>query len=78
MLLYNQLLCVLVLLVARLVNALVPFVLGGIVHVFEEGSSTSPWPYLFLYVALRFLQGSGGLAALIDVRAVYPFWCSLF
>jgi hypothetical protein len=44
-----------------------PFALGEIVRIFEGGSDRSIWPVLFLYVTLRFLQGSGGLAALRDV-----------
>lgn len=57
----------LILLTGRLINALVPFTLGEAVKVFEEGSVRSPWPYLFAYVGLRFLQGSGGLNAVRDV-----------
>lgn len=63
------------LLLGRVVNAAVPLVLGQLVDIFEKqfGSEPPPvvqsfWPYLLLYIALRFLQGSGGLAALRDVR----------
>ena len=56
--------------IGRFVNFLVPLVFAEIVKIFEEGSKVSPWPYLFGYVALRFLQASGGLAALRDVSAV--------
>lgn len=44
-----------------------PFTVGELIKVFEKRSSYSMWPLLFLYVTLRFLQGSGGLAALRDV-----------
>ncbi|OBZ68102.1 ATP-binding cassette sub-family B member 6, mitochondrial [Grifola frondosa] len=60
------LLCMLLIVVGRVVNFLVPLVFAELVRVFEEGSRVSPWPYLFAYVALRFLQASGGLAALRD------------
>ena len=53
--------------VGRVVNVLVPVVFAQLVRIFEEGSKVSPWPYLGAYVALRFLQSSGGLAALRDV-----------
>ncbi|OJT12750.1 Heavy metal tolerance protein [Trametes pubescens] len=59
-------LCFLVMLVGRVVNFLVPLVFAQLVRIFEEGSQTSPWPYLGAYVALRFLQATGGLAALRD------------
>lgn len=44
-----------------------PFTLGELLKVFEKRSDYSMWPLLLLYVVLRFLQGSGGLAALRDV-----------
>ena len=50
-------------------NLLVPWVFARVVQIFEEHSDTSIWPYLLAYVGLRFLQSSGGLAALRDVRA---------
>ncbi|KAJ3819599.1 mitochondrial half-size ABC transporter [Lentinula raphanica] len=59
-------LCILILILGRFVNALVPYTLGELIKVFENRSSYSMWPLLLLYVALRFLQGSGGLAALRD------------
>ncbi|KAI0915776.1 hypothetical protein AcW1_003720 [Taiwanofungus camphoratus] len=59
------LLCIVVVVVGRIVNIMVPFVFAELVHLFEEGSYTNVlWLYLFAYVGLRFLQGSGGLAAL--------------
>ncbi|KAK0195216.1 mitochondrial half-size ABC transporter [Armillaria mellea] len=64
------LVCVAILLVGRVVNVAMPFALGELVSILEDRSSDrSPWPVLFLYVALRFLQGSGGLAAIRD-----SFW----
>ncbi|KAI0661121.1 hypothetical protein C8Q70DRAFT_932186 [Cubamyces menziesii] len=59
-------LCFLIMVVGRVVNFLVPLVFAQLVRVFEEGSKVSPWPYLGAYVGLRFLQASGGLAALRD------------
>lgn len=58
--------CIFLVVIGRFVNFLVPLVFAEIVKIFEEGSKVSPWPYLFGYVALRFLQASGGLAALRD------------
>ncbi|CCL98348.1 uncharacterized protein FIBRA_00343 [Fibroporia radiculosa] len=59
------LLCIIVVVVGRLVNIMVPFVFAELVHMFEEGVYASTlWVYLFVYVGLRFLQSSGGLAAL--------------
>ncbi|KAJ4494046.1 hypothetical protein C8J55DRAFT_500474 [Lentinula edodes] len=58
--------CILILLCGRFVNAIMPFTVGELIKVFEKRSSYSMWPLLFLYVTLRFLQGSGGLAALRD------------
>ncbi|KAJ7782869.1 mitochondrial half-size ABC transporter [Mycena metata] len=60
------LLCIILILVGRVVNAGIPFALGEIIRIFETGSERSVWPILLLYVMLRFLQGSGGLAALRD------------
>ncbi|KAJ7039240.1 mitochondrial half-size ABC transporter [Mycena alexandri] len=60
------LLCIILILLGRVVNAGIPFALGEIIRIFETGSDRSIWPILLLYVMLRFLQGSGGLAALRD------------
>ncbi|KAH9026666.1 hypothetical protein EDB83DRAFT_2424942 [Lactarius deliciosus] len=60
------LLCVFLLIVGRFVNVAVPYLLAELVSVFEQGVNRSPWPYLFGYVFLRFLQSSGGLPALRD------------
>ncbi|KAI0044969.1 hypothetical protein FA95DRAFT_1522067 [Auriscalpium vulgare] len=59
-------LCVLVLVIGRFVTFAVPWVLGELISVFENDSSRSPWAYLLAYVGLRFLQSSGGLAAVRD------------
>lgn len=49
-----------------------PYTLGALVGAFEDPArGRSPWPYLFAYVGLRFLQGSGGLSALRDVRVIH-------
>ena len=69
----SQLLCVLVLILGRFVNVAVPFIFAYLVSVFEEGVTSPPWLYLFGYVGLRFLQGSGGLAALSDVSRACSF-----
>ncbi|KAF9038357.1 hypothetical protein BDZ89DRAFT_1100422 [Hymenopellis radicata] len=63
---FLALLCIMILIVGRFVNALVPFALGELIRILEGISERSPWPILAIYVALRFLQGSGGLAALRD------------
>ncbi len=62
----------------RVVNAVMPFALGEVVRILEGNSNRSVWPVLFLYVALRFLQGSGGLAALRDVgyRGILSSCCA--
>ncbi|EJF58200.1 hypothetical protein DICSQDRAFT_110500 [Dichomitus squalens LYAD-421 SS1] len=58
--------CLLIMIVGRVVNFLVPLVFSQLVRIFEEGTKVSPWPYLGAYVVLRFLQSTGGLAALRD------------
>ena len=62
---FLALLCGLLIVAGRLVNVAVPLTFGKLVEAFETGAG-SPWMYLGLYVALRFLQGSGGLSALRD------------
>ena len=57
----------LILLLGRIVNLAMPLTLSKLVSILEGKSSQSPWPFLFGYVILRFLQGSGGLSALRDV-----------
>ncbi|TFK25500.1 mitochondrial half-size ABC transporter [Coprinopsis marcescibilis] len=59
-------LCILILVLGRVINVALPLTLGKLVHALEEGSGSSPWPYLFGYVGLRYLQGSGGLSAIRD------------
>lgn len=44
-----------------------PLALGELIRVLDGASGRSPWPFLFAYVGFRFLQGSGGLAAIRDV-----------
>ncbi|KAF4567762.1 hypothetical protein EYR40_006769 [Pleurotus pulmonarius] len=59
--------CIIILLIGRVIAVLVPYTLGALVEAFEDpAKGHSPWPYLFAYVGLRFLQGSGGLSALRD------------
>ncbi|TCD69265.1 hypothetical protein EIP91_008200 [Steccherinum ochraceum] len=63
---FIALICVLIVAVGRLVNVAVPWSLAQVIRIFEEGSKSSAWPYLFAYVGLRFLQATGGLPALRD------------
>jgi hypothetical protein len=53
----------------RVINLAMPLTLGKLVSILEGHSSQSPWPFLFGYITLRFLQGNGGLSALRDVSA---------
>lgn len=62
--------CILLLVVGRLVNLALPFTLGELISILEGDDGRSPWPYLFTYVGLRYLQGSGGLAAIRDVSSL--------
>ncbi|CAL1708342.1 unnamed protein product [Somion occarium] len=57
---------ILLIVVGHFVNFLTPLAFAEVVRIFEEGSIRSPWPYLFAYVGLCFLQANGGLAALRD------------
>ncbi|KIY46015.1 mitochondrial half-size ABC transporter [Fistulina hepatica ATCC 64428] len=61
---FIAMLCVLILLLTRFVNAAMPFALGELVNILEGTSDRSMWLVLLVYVGLRFLQGSGGLPAL--------------
>lgn len=70
----SQLLCVLILILGRFVNVAVPFILANLIFVFERGATSPPWLYLFGYAGLHFLQGGGGLPALVDVGRP----CSIF
>jgi len=65
---------VLILIVGRFVNVAVPFLFADLVFVLEQGVTSPPWLFLFGYVGLRFLQSSGGLPAVRDVR----WTCLLF
>jgi hypothetical protein len=64
----------------RFVNVAVPFILANLIFVFEDGATSPPWLYLFVYAGLHFLQGNGGLPALLDVsraRSFFPiFLCT--
>ncbi|PPQ99711.1 hypothetical protein CVT24_009694 [Panaeolus cyanescens] len=59
-------LCIVILILGRIVNVLMPLALKNLVAVLEGQTAGSPWSYLLFYVALRFLQGSGGLSAIRD------------
>lgn len=67
-----------ILLVERVVNVGVPLILGELVNIFEGRSSYSPWVCLFGFVGLRFLQGSGGLAAIRDVCSALYLYFGIF
>jgi hypothetical protein len=58
----------------RFVNIAVPFILANLIFVFEEGATSPPWLYLFVYAGLHFLQGNGGLPALLDVSRAHSFF----
>ncbi|KAF8606276.1 hypothetical protein BDV93DRAFT_489721 [Ceratobasidium sp. AG-I] len=61
-------LCLLIVAVGRAVNAYLPFKLSQVIDVLgKDNASTNVWNPLFWYVGLKFLQGSGGLAAFRDV-----------
>lgn len=73
--------CLLLLVVGRFVNFLVPWTLKKLVSVFEHQNRLprpSPWLLLLGYALLRFLQGSGGINALRDVSSsLLASYCSL-
>lgn len=52
-------LCFIILALGRVVNVGVPLFLGYTVGALSDG--VPPWTYLFGYIALRFMQGSGGI-----------------
>ncbi|EFI28192.1 mitochondrial half-size ABC transporter [Coprinopsis cinerea okayama7 len=62
---FVAILCIVILVIGRVVNLALPLALGKLISSLE-GNGTSPWPYLFGYVGLRYLQGSGGLSAIRD------------
>ncbi|KAG8907443.1 hypothetical protein FRB99_004238 [Tulasnella sp. 403] len=59
-------LCMVLLLIARFINLLMPLTLRELVDDFDKGIKL-PMGLLLFYVGLRFLQGSGGLSALRDI-----------
>ncbi|KAG2741443.1 P-loop containing nucleoside triphosphate hydrolase protein [Suillus brevipes Sb2] len=70
---FIALICFLILVLGRVVNAFLPLTLGALITTFDTPGvapfpafSSSPWPYLITYVLLRFLASSGGLAAIRD------------
>jgi hypothetical protein len=65
---------VLILILGRFLNVAVPFILANLIFVLEEGVTSPPWLYLFGYASLHFLQGSGGLGALLDVSRACSFF----
>lgn len=70
---FIALICFLILVLGRVVNAFLPLTLGALITTFDTPGvspfpafGSSPWPYLITYVLLRFLASSGGLAAIRD------------
>ncbi|KAG8744457.1 hypothetical protein FRC10_010127 [Ceratobasidium sp. 414] len=60
--------CLLIVTLGRVVNAVTPFKLSQVVDVFARDEPREKiWSPLLWYVGLRFLQSSGGLAALRDI-----------
>ncbi|KAF8308376.1 hypothetical protein DL93DRAFT_2171132 [Clavulina sp. PMI_390] len=62
--------CLILLVLGRFITFLTPTTLRQLVAMFDRVQGIpppSPWKLLFTYVLLRFLQGSGGLAALRDI-----------
>jgi ABC-type bacteriocin/lantibiotic exporter with double-glycine peptidase domain len=53
-----------ILLAGRFIAFASPYTLRELITAFDAGDGRSPWPYLFAYVALRFLSSSSGLSAL--------------
>ncbi len=68
----------LLLILGRFVNVAVPYLLTNLIFVLQGGVTSPPWLYLIGYGGLRFLQGSGGLAALIDVSRIFSSFLLLF
>lgn len=71
------LICLLVVVAGRAVNAFVPFKLSEVIDALgKDNARTEVWSPLFWYVGLKFLQGSGGLAAVRDVSfpATHSDW----
>ncbi|KAF9516641.1 hypothetical protein BS47DRAFT_1483796 [Hydnum rufescens UP504] len=67
---FLALFCFVLLIAGRFVAYYVPTTLRQLVATFEQQDKLprpSPWPLVFLYAGLRFLQGSGGLGALRDI-----------
>lgn len=60
------LLCVILLFVGRFLNAAVPVAFGKVVEILETKQG-SPWIFLAIYIALRYLQSMGGLRSLIRI-----------
>jgi ABC-type transport system involved in Fe-S cluster assembly fused permease/ATPase subunit len=52
--------------VGRAVNVALPFTLAKLIESLSDPTGT-PWVYLLAYVGLRYLQSSGGLAAVRDL-----------
>lgn len=71
--------CLLIVAVGRAVNAALPWKLSEVITVLgEDDASTKVWNPLLWYVGLKFLQGSGGLAALRDVSFHHSRFESVF
>ncbi|PKI85819.1 ATP-binding cassette-type vacuolar membrane transporter Hmt1 [Malassezia vespertilionis] len=67
--------CFALLVLARVVNLFVPIALGRIVE--RLSTNKSPWGFIFVYLALRLFQGSGGLLQVAQNLLWYPLaWYS--
>lgn len=70
---FLALICLLIVAAGRVINAAIPFKLSEVIDALsKKGARHNVWTPLFWYVGLKFLQGSGGLGALRDVRPFQP------
>jgi hypothetical protein len=58
--------CLVILALGRVVNLLVPIMLGRIVSSLGSGASQNAWRDLAFYIALKFMQGNGGILQVIQ------------
>jgi len=63
----SQFLCTVILILGRFVNIAVPWLLVNLITISGQRVTNPSWPYLFGYIALRFLRSVGGLPALRNV-----------
>jgi hypothetical protein len=58
--------CLVILALGRVVNLLVPIMLGRIVSSLGSDASQNAWRDLAFYIALKFMQGNGGILQVIQ------------